>query len=96
MLKEFIEEVLSKLPKSETGDGNFVCGHEIITSTEPMDISSAHETICEPEKLIETHINQLKSLIEKHKDKQCFVRIMPEVFRKSNRAEGYYSRLQFK
>jgi len=101
---EFMSNVLSKFPTS-TGKSDWY-DYEIVTATyrdcgkigiTRHKNTSLYESCraCEADKLEETHIEQIKELLEKHGDMQCFVRIMPEYFTATNKHIGYYARLQF-
>jgi len=92
MISRYIEEVLSRYPKSTGAANQINC--EIVTSTEKSEGTWYSFKQCIYEKLEETHIRQIKEVIEEFKDKQCYVRIMPEHTREGL-AEMYYTRLQF-
>jgi len=98
-LEEFITSELNKYPKSDMPDCKFDYGYEIITSTKPVDLPGEviFVSVCKSEKLEETHIKQLKRIIKKHPNEQCYVRVMPETFEEARTGgKGIYSRLQFK
>lgn len=96
-----VQEYLSQFRKSVTSAKGVGCYKEVIIKTRNFGSQDGETVVCETDKLVETHYNQILEVINNHPDDVVYVRTSPRIvdhMDEEGETEGKYgmrTRLQF-